>query len=242
MAYETEKTRFLSLLTAATGINRTLDAKLGAEADERAFEAYQQVGTNGTMQIVHPPQIERESRLGPEWAGKGVVELATWNYLWRDPIQAAVNGLMGSPTHRNILLDTRFQHWGAGIYTWKGDGESEIARRWYFIIWMSVYVPVPAPEPTTGGPTALPAVRNFTAGCGTFQINPNVNLRKEANLDSSTIIRATANGSTEKINVIGTTEGVSWNGSNRWAVGWMAHPAFPAGVWTYVHSTLIKKV
>src|SRR5574338_315939 len=99
--YEAEKTRFLSLLTQKTGINHTFNAELAEEADKRAYEAYQQVGTDGTNPIQHPTQLERESRLGPEWAGKGVVELATWNYLWRDPVEAAVNGLMGSTIHRD---------------------------------------------------------------------------------------------------------------------------------------------
>jgi hypothetical protein len=247
MAYETEKTRLLQLLTQATGVNRTLNTDLARVAEERAFEAYQEVGIgpqpDGSYKgISHPTQMERESRLGPQWAGKGVAEIAIWFYFVNDPIKYAADGFMNSTPHRNVLIDPRFKHWGAGIYTHLPAGEPEYMRRWYIIVWLSVNIPVaPEPTPVQEGPTTLPAVKNFKADCGTFQINPGVNLRTEANLNSSTVIRATASGSIEKITAIGTTEGVLWNGSNRWFVGWMAHPN-RGSMWTFVHSTLVRRV
>jgi hypothetical protein len=94
--------------------------------------------------------MERESMLGAQWAGKGVAEIASWNYLWTDPVGAAANGFLTSPVHRAVLDDPRFKHWGAGIYTHLPSGATEIHRRWYFIIWLSITVPEEAP---VAGPT-----------------------------------------------------------------------------------------
>ena len=239
--YETEKARLLSLLSQATGITRQTNSDLEREADERAYEAYLQVGTgpqpDGTyMGITHPTQMECESRLGPQWAGKGVGEIAAWNFNFNDPVKSAAEGFMNSARHRAVLVDPKFKNWAAGIYTFKDEGAAEIDRRWYFIIWLSISLPTVEVE----GPTTLPTVKNFKRSCGTYQINPDVNLRSEANLQSSTVIRQTAAASAEKIRTIGTTEGVTWNGSNLWRVGWMSHPS--GAQWTFVHSSLTKRV
>lgn len=136
-------TRFYSLLTERTGIERTIDPRLEFAARYRAQEAVQQVGYD-SGEITHPPQAERNARLG--WSNLyGVAELATWNYLWRDPVQAAVDGLMNSTAHREVLLNQRgtFPFWGAGIYrTFKpGDEQTALNERWYFLIWLSTGVP-----------------------------------------------------------------------------------------------------
>lgn len=135
--------RFYALLTERTGISRTVDSRLEFAARLRAQEAVQQVGYD-SGEIEHPPQSERQARL--DWSNLyGVAELATWNYLWRDPVQAAVDGLMNSTAHREVLLNQRgtFPFWGAGIYrTFKpGDEQTALNERWYFLIWLATGVP-----------------------------------------------------------------------------------------------------
>lgn len=135
--------RFYDLLTERTGIPRTTDMRLEFAARYRAQEAVRQVGYDSGP-IPHPPQDERLARLG--WSGVGTAELATWNYLYRDPVQAAVDGLMNSTAHREVLLGQRgdFPYWGAGIYrTFKpGDDTSNpLLERWYFLIWLATGVP-----------------------------------------------------------------------------------------------------
>jgi hypothetical protein len=248
MAYEKEKTRLLELLTGSIGINRQRNARLEQEADKRAREGWLEVGwgpqPDGTfMGITHPDATRRRQRLGEGWEQIGTSEIAYWGYLRTDPVLSAANAWIESAPHLKELLTRAYKHWDAGIYTFMPQGETnELQRRWYFIIWFTTDVPaVKEPEPVAGGPTELPNLKDFKTDCGTYQINPNVNLRTEANLNNSTIIRATANGSSEKITTIGTTEGPTANNSTVWRVGWMSHPQ-RGPVWTYVHSTLTKKV
>jgi hypothetical protein len=246
MAYEKEKTRLLELLTGSIGIERQRNARLEQEADKRAREGFLEVGwgpqPDGTfMGITHPTAQRRRERLGEGWENIGTSEIAYWGYLRIDPVLSAANAWIESPAHLKELLTRAYKHWDAGIYTFMPQGETnELQRRWYFIIWFSTDVPAPPPPPD-GGPTELPNLKSFKTDCGTFQINPGVNLRTEANLNSSTIIRATAANSTEKFTAIGTTEGAAFSGSTVWRVGWMSHPNRQP-TWTYVHSLLTKKV
>jgi hypothetical protein len=147
-----DRQRLYDLLTAGTGIIRTRNAELEREAGERAEEARHQVGLvvhpeNPELDLIlHPTQAEAEARLGPQWSGKGVGELATWNYLFLDPVGKAAQGLLGSPVHRAVLDNPAYMYWGAGIYTELPPGASEIGRRWYFIIWLSKLVPAVEPR------------------------------------------------------------------------------------------------
>jgi hypothetical protein len=248
MAYETEKARLLELLTGSTGITRQRNATLAREADKRAYEAFEEVGflpqPDGTFKgISHPSAAQRRARLGEGWENIGTSEIALWTYLRVDPVLSAASGWLGSKPHLAELINTAYKYWDIGIFTYMPEGSTaELHRRWYFIIWFSTDVPVITPPPAgDGGPTELPNLKNFKTDCGTFQINPNVNLRTEANLNANTIIRATATGSTERFTAIGTTEGAAFSGSNLWRVGWMNHPNRQP-TWTYVHSLLTKKV
>lgn len=133
--------RFYSLLTQGTGISRTIDPRLEFAARYRAQEAAVQVGYDSGA-IPHPPQAERLARLG--WDGHGTAELATWNYLYHDPVQAAVDGLLGSSAHRAVLDNPIWKHWGAGIFsTYKpgDDTSNSLLARHYFLIWLSTGVP-----------------------------------------------------------------------------------------------------
>lgn len=142
MAYETEKNRLAALLTAGSGVPRTRDSDLEREADERAREARSQTGLTfgdgvGEDFISHPTLAVRQSRLGVP-ATVPVAELATWNYLWSDPVEAAANGLLNSPDHRAVLVNPLWDYWGIGIYTEMPQGESnELFRRWWFILWFA---------------------------------------------------------------------------------------------------------
>jgi hypothetical protein len=152
--------RIYDLLTAGTGVIRTRNADLEREAAERAFEARQQVGLNTTGtdadKIIHPPQAEREARAGEGWAGKGIAEVATWSYLWSDPIAALVDytspstgnkaGLLNSEPHNTILRDPSFVYWGAGLYDELPPGDPEEARRYYLIVWLSKQIPTVKPR------------------------------------------------------------------------------------------------
>lgn len=152
MAYETEKARLAQMIEDATGIPRTWNKDLEREADERAYEAFLEVGTgpqpDGTYKgISHPTQMERESRLGPEWAGKGVAEIAIWFFDVLDPVKWAADGWMNSAAHRAVLVDPRFKHIGIGTYTHLPAGAQEYQRRWYFIAWLAINIPIAAPTP-----------------------------------------------------------------------------------------------
>lgn len=167
MAYEAEKQRLADLLSAATGINRTWNNDLEREADERAIESYAEVGIGpqpdgSYMGISHPPQIERESRLGAEWAGKGVAEIALWTYFTNDPVNYAATGFMNSAPHKAVLVDPRFKHIGVGVFTHLPSGEPEYMRRWYFIVWLSITIPEAktVAEPTFSD---VPATHKFYA-------------------------------------------------------------------------------
>jgi hypothetical protein len=134
--------RFYALLTQRTGIRRTIDTRLEFAARYRSQEAVVQVGFDSGLGIPHPTATERRTMLG--WpAGFGTAELATWNYLFNDPVLAAVNGLMNSPVHAEILNNPAWTHWGAGIHTaWKpGDVQTELNARHYFLLWFSIGVP-----------------------------------------------------------------------------------------------------
>lgn len=157
----TDLDRLYALITSETGITRIRDVRLEEKATERAFEARQQVGLNFTGtdadNIVHPSQLQCETRLGPEWINKGVGEIGNWLYQWTDPIQALVRdekndgtpvGFMNSEEHAHVLTDTKYEHWGIGLYDELPSGESEINRRYYCIIWMGISVPA-ATSPTT---------------------------------------------------------------------------------------------
>ncbi len=158
----TDLERFYAGLTAGSGISRSIDARLEFAARRRTQEAVEQVGYDSGG-IPHPGSLEQRRRLG--WPTSiGVTELATWNYMYRDPVQAAVDGLLASTAHREVLLNQRgtFRHWGAGIYrTFKpGDDQSNpLLERWYFVIWLSTGVPAMKAIVATGQnyPDALTA-------------------------------------------------------------------------------------
>ena len=138
--YDAEKNRMDTEISAVVGITRSRDAKLETVAEERAFEIREQVGLtyDGPQDIpVHPTAAERRARLGvPD--SVGTAELATWNYLYRDPVGAAISGLLNSTPHRLVLNNPIYTHWGFGIYTEMPEGStSELERRWYFSIWLT---------------------------------------------------------------------------------------------------------
>lgn len=142
MAYETEKNRLASIITSTVGINRIRDNALEREASERAVEASHQTGMNvgsadGEDLIIHPTAAVRRERLGVP-VTVGTAELATWNYLYPDPVARAAQGLLDSPDHRAILNNGYYDHWGIGIHTVMPAGQTnELLRRWWFIIWLS---------------------------------------------------------------------------------------------------------
>jgi hypothetical protein len=151
MAYEAEKTRLLSLIEQRTGIVRSYNADLAVLADERAYEGYLEVGIgqqpDGTYKgISHPTQTQLETRLGPEWAGKGVGEVAIWKFQVLDPMLSVIDGWMASPVHAAVLTATKYEHIGLGIYTHLPVGEPEVMRRWYVIANVSINAPT-GPQP-----------------------------------------------------------------------------------------------
>lgn len=147
MAYEAEKQRLFALIQQQTGITRTWNADLAREADERAYEGYLEVGTgpqpDGTFKgISHPTQVEREARLGADWSGKGVAEIAVWHFGYDEPPEErAITAWMNSAAHRNVLTNAAFKYIGIGIFTHKGSADTELWRRWYIIAWLSVDIP-----------------------------------------------------------------------------------------------------
>ena len=191
-----ELDRFYQLLTdgvnarrSAAGlalITRTKVAELEREAAKRAVEARLQVGFDQTNdpaldEIKHPTAEERLARLG--WSGSiGTAELATWNYLWSDPVRAAVDirtssgalfGLLNSTAHRTILLDPIWTHWGAGIHREFKPGDdvsNPLLERWYFIIWLSTAVPSTTPA-TFGETYGLPKRITFSGTVSAHRFN-----------------------------------------------------------------------
>lgn len=140
MAYEAEKQRIYTELTAAIGITRTIDPILEREAEERAFEAREQVGLNAcnciSDQIIHPTAIERRARLKvPDTVG--TAEIALWGYQHLDPVGNCITGWLSSTPHRQVLQSTPYDFWGLGIYTELPPGMPELERRWYFVCWFS---------------------------------------------------------------------------------------------------------
>ena len=150
---------------------------LESGAAARALGARQQVGLDGETPIAHPSADELRAMLG--WPSSVQVgELATWNYLWSDPIQAAVDirssrtgnlfGLFNTEPHRTILLEPFWTHWGVGIHREfrPGDDTSNpLFERWYFIILLSNGVPPPPPPPPYSGfgtTVGLPKVIRFS--------------------------------------------------------------------------------
>lgn len=140
MAYENEKERIISEISSAVGFGRTRDSALEREATERAYEARLQTGLtyDGPQDIiVHPSGTERQQRLGIP-STVGTAELATWNYMYADPIEAVYEGLLNSPSHRAVLDNSYYDHWGIGIYTEMPSGQTnELYRRWWVIIWLA---------------------------------------------------------------------------------------------------------
>jgi hypothetical protein len=196
MDYETERQRMASLLSESVGISRIFVPELNREADERASEARQQVGLNATGtdadKIVHPPQAEREARLGPNWSGMQVAELANWLYAWNDPVKALVDatnfngekvGYLNTEPHNSILRDRSFKYWGIGFHTELPPGlqDDPVNVRWYNVIWLSRNIPVPPPNQTFSDvPPNHPfyndiewmAKEGITAGIGGGLFNP----------------------------------------------------------------------
>jgi hypothetical protein len=92
---------------------------------------------DGADLIAHPSAEQRRERLGIP-STVGTAELATWNYLYTDPVKAAADGLLNSSAHRAVLDNRAYTHWGIGIYTEMEPGETrELLRRWWFILWFS---------------------------------------------------------------------------------------------------------
>lgn len=168
MAYEAEKNQLSTIITSAVGIARPRDQALEREATERAYEASFQTGMNlgsedGYDLIPHPTQEERTQRLGVP-NSVYTAELATWNYLWADPVRAAADGLLNSPEHRAVLNNSFYKNWGIGIYTRMPSGQTnELYRRWWFILWFS-NVPIEGAAVVTPEETFPPKYVQFGPG------------------------------------------------------------------------------
>lgn len=171
MAYETEKNRLASLITSTVGIARVRDEALDREAQERSIEASEQTGMDvgsfdGEDLIIHPTAAVRRARLGVP-STVGTAELATWNYLFGDPILKAAQGLLGSADHRAVLDNAYYDHWGIGIHTKMPVGQTnELLRRWWIIIWLS-NVPILGASMTTPSENYAPA-KYVSFGIGTY--------------------------------------------------------------------------
>lgn len=231
-----EADRFASLLQAACGVTRQRVEIIDLKATERAHEARIQVGLNGETPISHPTGDDIRSRLG--WDGKpiGVGELATWNYLWRDPIQAAVNGLMNSAVHNAVLTNHGFTHWGVGIYSELPPGDTnELFRRRYFIVWVATGIPQPDPVelPLGTPPTSFTAMPTLPSS---VVIGPAgaVNVRFAPSLAVPQVDFSTGTTGPLRAFYLGDVEGDSWNGSTRWSALWLPE----RGGYRYCHSTL----
>jgi hypothetical protein len=234
----TEVERFAALLQAACGITRTRVIDLDREAGERAAEARAQVGLDGEALIGHPSGDAIRIRL--DWPSSiGAGELATWNYLWRDPVQAAVNGLMASKAHRDVLVNPGFTHWGLGIYTelptpvpsWTTEA---LWRRWYFIIWVSTGTPqtVPAPLPLM----RAGEVPTFSGSIGHawVMVNQGTNVRLGPRLAADRVDFNTSQGPL-KAAWLGPVKGDTWLAyGDRWSCLWIPD----RGGFRYVHSSL----
>lgn len=162
-------------------IIRIRQADLEREAGERAFEARQQVGLDTHPdpeddKIRHPDEAVMLQRLG--WPSSiNTTELATWGFLWPDPVAAAVDsrasdgrlvGLLNTEPHRSLLMNPVYSHWGAGHHGEFKPGDDVtnlILERHYWTVWLSDGVPVlPGPGPYAGFGTtyALPRSIRFS--------------------------------------------------------------------------------
>jgi hypothetical protein len=234
-----ELERFASLLQSACGVTRTRVPIVDKKAGERALEARQQVGLNytGTSSdlIQHPSPDEIRKRLG--WTGEqiSVTELAVWNYLWRDPVLSAVNGLMASPSHAPWLRSTAYTHWGVGIYSELPPGRDEIERRRYFIVWLTTGVPKPKQVdlPVGLAPTKF-LWRPDGPASAVIGMNGSVNVRLSASLASDQVDFATGATGAYRAILLGDVEGQAWNGDTRWSAFWIPE----RGGYRYAHKTL----
>lgn len=134
--------RLYSELTIKTGISRVRDTRLERIAMDRALEVrwHQGLILNAANPIEHEWN-QLKARVYPWQVGPGATENVTWHYYppnWADPIDAAVDatlpdgskvGWWNSDAHRAQLLDTRWTHWGHGVYF---EDTPLGARRWYF--------------------------------------------------------------------------------------------------------------
>jgi hypothetical protein len=143
--------RLYDMLTERVGFTRIRDVRLEKIAADRALEMRHHQGLiyNNSNPILHQMNQLR-ARVYPWQDADGTTENATWHYYpptWVDPIDAAVDwtfpdepqygdlagdsiGWWNSTVHRSQLEDTRWTHWGHGIY-YEDTGLG--ARRWYFI-------------------------------------------------------------------------------------------------------------
>jgi hypothetical protein len=145
--------RLYTMLTEKVGFARVRDVRLEKIAADRALEMRIHQGLlfdpNNPLIDAHE-RNQISARVYPWEPVDGVTENLTWHYYppsWVDPIEAAVGytfpnepevygmsagaavGWWNSDIHRSQLLNTRWTHWGMGIYY---EDTSLGARRWYF--------------------------------------------------------------------------------------------------------------
>ena len=131
----------LSLIVAATGIPRTVDADLTALAQQRAIE----------ITTVYSHRYLQELNNG-KWLLWG--EILGFNGGFDDPAAAIVDGWMTSPEHRAILTDPRFDSIGCGA--------TQVLTRWYFACILAdapgtaTAEPPPPTQPTQPPASAAP--------------------------------------------------------------------------------------
>ena len=237
MASATDIDRFASLLQAACGVTRQRVSIIDQQATERAREAREAVGLTGETPISHPSADAIRAELG--WIGEpiGVGELATWNYLWRDPVQAAVNGLMNSTPHRNVLVNPAFTHWGIGVYSELPVGETNpILARWYFIVWVATGVPRPKPIDLPVGLEPVQFELLNPPSLSSVVVGPNgaVNVRFSPRMPSDQIDFSTAATGPLRVLLLDDVVGEVWSGSDRWSALWIPD----RGGFRYCHATL----
>lgn len=143
MVYDDQRQRAYALIEKWTGIKRTVDPRLEWIADQRAYEAYLEVGTHGTSPITHPIQKLMDWTWPLQGTYKGVWENAAWHYYppsWTNPIDAIIGttfttgqkwGWWYSDSHRKNMMEPRATHMGIGFHRVPVSGSSD---RWYGIL------------------------------------------------------------------------------------------------------------
>lgn len=219
MTLASDRERLYSLLSALPDVPaRKRDARLEKIADDRALEAYYEVGISGAAPITHPlPQLfaRMYPLQGP--TAKGVWENALWHYyppLWVDPIAAIVDatlpdgtkvGWWNSQAHKDNLLNTAATSWGIGLYVQPVSSE---APRYYAITEFTEDL-IPA-TPVYPLPTA------FTPHFGSWKATVIAGKPRRAYYDLAARNWGNAGTTGMVINVIEEVKGPTVEGSPRW--------------------------